>query len=220
MLLLGCQGIIEPHLLEACVENASYSNILEDIEPLFSENAILIQSIIANEPLKLDDVELSYYANRFVWWGDSHGFIRDAWEDPSEINIEQLLYGYELTVFNFEYVLQFAENNPNMNLWPINEVVELVVNQEEVESFITQHVDVGIELLRESYIYEKELQGYRFRVMDGLGFRSALDANTVWRSAPFVVIEVGVEFEDTVRYLLIEIIDEYQFMYRAYIQLP
>ncbi|MCL2579851.1 MAG: hypothetical protein FWE32_07430 [Oscillospiraceae bacterium] len=236
MLLFGCYGISEPYQAERSLqteENILSGQVYEtesevsvenctvqSIEHQLNENEILIQNIIAREPLYLDNVGLSYYANRFVWWGDSHGFIRDTWEDPSEIDIEQLLYGYELEKFNFGYVIRFSEAYPDINLWPANEVVELVVSQGEAESFITQYVDVDIERLRESFFYDKEMQGYRFRVMDGLGFRSALGVNNVWKSGTYIVIEISVEFENIERYLLIETIDEDRFMFRAYVQLP
>jgi len=185
-----------------------------------SEIVMFIQNILSTAPLELDQSELRQYTLSYVHFGNYLGVIgRGHWEFPSQLDTEIFLRWYEFFEFNLRYVPQYLEMNPKLS--------ELVVNEETVELLISQYIEVDIERLRQSYMYDKELRGYRFRVMDGLGGISSLYANSVWRYEQFIVIEVRNNMDATmntpaeeiyVAYALIEIIDEESFMFRAYIQ--
>jgi len=196
-----------------------------------SEMAAFIRNIVSTDPLKQSEDDLNYYTEKYVLFGHFRSFISrsEHWEHPNQIDMQSLLYAFEHYEFNNWYVRQYAQMNPNVNLWSSNELVELIVDEQIVESFITDFVDIDIERLRQSDMYNAELRGYRFRVLDGLGSGIIHPyARTVWRSDSFIVIEVrdsGMDAimsaaEAYIAYILIEVFDEIRFMYRAYIRLP
>ncbi|MCL2579850.1 MAG: hypothetical protein FWE32_07425 [Oscillospiraceae bacterium] len=185
-----------------------------------SEIVAFIRSILSAQPLELSENELLHYTERYVHWAHFHGLIRDGWENPSEIDIDHLLGRYEIMEFNYWYVQEYARMNPNVNLWPTNELFELIVDEQVVESFITSFLEIDIERLRQSKIYDIEKRGYWFRVLDGLGsgiFHPY--AHSVWKSDSYIVIEIHGRLDGMVGYALIETIDEDRFMFRAYVQL-
>lgn len=193
----------EAEFLESCATD----EYLED-----SEIMAFIREIVATEPLELSESELRHFTERYVYRAHFFAIFAIYWESASQLNAEWLLEGYERFEFNIH-----ARTSDNLGL------DSLVVDEYIVEAFITNVVDIDIEKLRQTSFYEAESSGYRFRFIDGLGggiFHPY--ANRVWKSEPFIVIEIH-EHErigDGVSYALIEIIDEERFMYRAYVQLP